>query len=225
MANIVLNFWLSFLAGILAPLGAVCVLPLYPGFVTYLSSQLSKKDDPKQIIKLTWVITSGVIISMFLVGLIFSYILNISLTRVIGIVSPIAFAILGLISIALILNFDFSNIFPKYNTKVLKNPIWTSFIFGLFFGAIVLPCNPASLALLFAVSTSTLDFITNLFNFIFFGIGMSLPLLIFAYISSNKTQKIIGFFSKNKKKINLITGLIMLLVSLYYLIFVFRVFG
>jgi|TARA_Y100000310_G_C20598816_1_gene771917 hypothetical protein len=31
-----LNIWISFLAGLFAPLGAVCVLPLYPGFLAYL---------------------------------------------------------------------------------------------------------------------------------------------------------------------------------------------
>lgn len=225
MSGVILNFWLSFLAGLFAPLGAVCVLPLYPAFLSYLSSQLPTQEDGKQIIKLGWMVTFGVITSMFIAGLIFSFILESSLTNAIGIISPIAFGILAIISLFLIFNFDFSKLFPKYNAPILKTPSLTSFIFGLFFGAIVLPCNPASLALLFAISLSTIDFLVNFLNFIFFGIGMATPLLLFAYISSTKVETVITFLSNNKRIINLIAGIIMLVISLYYLIFVFQIFG
>ena len=97
------------------------------------------------------------------------------------------------------------------------------FVFGLFFGAVVLPCNPASLAVLFAVSTSTSGFLINLINFILFGVGMAAPLIIFAYVSSATSGKVIGYLSEHKRGMNLIAGLIMLVISLYYLLFVFRV--
>jgi cytochrome c-type biogenesis protein len=225
MINIFINLWISFLAGLFAPIAAVCVLPLYPAFLSYLASQLSEEDKKKKIITLGLIVTSGVITSMFLFGLIFTKFLQTSLTKAIGIVSPIAFGILALISILLIFNIDFSKIFPKINTPLLKNPYYSSFIFGFFFGVIVLPCNPASLVVLFAISTSTLGFVTNLLNFIVFGIGMALPLLLFSIISAAKSQIIINFLTKNKKIINLIAGIIMLIISLYYLFFVFRLLG
>ncbi len=227
--EILLNFWLAFFAGIIAPLGAVCVLPLYPGFLAYLASVTkNKKGDEKsiskQIIKFGWIITAGVITSMFLVGLIFSFFLKESLTNVIGIVSPIAFSILLIVSLLLIFNFDLSKILPKYNMRNKKNPLLTAFVFGLFFGAIVLPCNPASLVLLFAVSTSTISFLNNLINFILFGIGLAAPLLVFSYLSSFKSKRIINSLVNKKRAINLWTGIIMFVISLYYLIFVFEVF-
>ena len=229
MVNTLLNFWISFLAGLFAPLGAVCVLPLYPGFLSYLATQASakgsEKETKKKIIMFGWLITLGVILSMFIIGLIFSFFLKASLTNAIGIISPIAFGILALISLLLIFNIDLGAIIPKAKTPALKNPYWSSLIFGLFFGAIVLPCNPASLAVLFAVSLTVTDFIINLFNFLFFGLGMALPLLVLAYISSVKTTGIIKFLTTYKKQVNFVAGLIMLAISLYYLIFVFRIFG
>lgn len=225
MISALTNLWISFVAGVFVPLVAVCVLPLYPAFLSYLANQLSQKDTRKKIIYLGLIVTAGVISSMFLFGLIFTLFLQKSLTSAIGIISPIAFGILALVSLLLIFNFDFSKLFPKVNAPILKNPYITSFIFGFFFGAIVLPCNPASLVVLFAVSTSTVSFITNLLNFIVFGIGMALPLLIFSIISAAKSTVIIGFLTKYKRTINLIAGIIMLIISLYYLLFVFRVFG
>ncbi|MBT5924563.1 cytochrome C biogenesis protein, partial [Candidatus Woesearchaeota archaeon] len=107
----------------------------------------------------------------------------------------------------------------------LQNPYLSSLLFGIFFGIIVLPCNPASLAVLFAVSTTTMDVLTNFLNFLFFGIGMGLPLLIFSFISAGASKTIIGFLTQRKRIINIIAGLIMLVISLYYLLFVFRIFS
>ena len=231
MLDVLINFWISFLAGIFAPLGAVCVLPLYPGFLSYLASQEGRvlnghdSGEPDNIVKFVWLITAGVVTSMFLVGLIFSYFLESSLTSAIGIISPIAFFILLVISLVLIFGFDIGGLIPKYNVTTEGNPAWTSLIFGLFFGVIVLPCNPASLAVLFAISTSGLSFFINLVNFVLFGVGMAAPLLVFAYISKSSSGAVIRYLSEHKKSINLIAGLIMLGISLYYLLFVFKIQG
>ena len=120
---------------------------------------------------------------------------------------------------------DFGRFIPKYNAPVMKNPWITSLAFGLFFGAIVLPCNPASLIVLFAVSTSTMSFIMNLLNFLMFGIGMALPLLLFAVISAAASKTVIGWLGRHKKPINVVAGVIMLAISMYYLIFVFHIFS
>lgn len=226
MVSALTNLGLSFIAGLFAPIAAVCVLPLYPGFLAYLANQLSGKESKKStFIILGLTVTLGVITSMLIFGLIFTSILKTSLTKAIGIISPIAFSILGGVSILMIFNFNIGKFFPQIHAPIKKNPFVSSFIFGFFFGAIVLPCNPASLIVLFALSTTTLSFTLNLFNFIVFGIGMAAPLLIFAIISSTKSKEVIDFLTRNKRKINLIAGIIMLIIALYYLIFVFRILG
>ena len=45
MINFLSNLWISFLAGLFAPIGAVCVLPLYPGFLSYLAGQVSQVEN------------------------------------------------------------------------------------------------------------------------------------------------------------------------------------
>tara|TARA_Y100000310_G_C20637940_1_gene792262 strand:+ start:393 stop:1061 length:669 start_codon:yes stop_codon:yes gene_type:complete len=217
------NLWVSFLAGLFAPLGAVCVLPLYPGFLSYLSGQIRGKDEKGKIVLLGFVVTFGVIVSMFIFGLIFTFILQESLTNAIGIVSPIAFGILALVSLLLIFDVDFSRFFPKVTAPILMNPWLSALIFGLFFGAIVLPCNPASLIVLFAISSGVSSFLLNLIGFVLFGLGMALPLLLFAVISSQYSVQVIGFLTRNKRGINLVAGLIMLVIAIYYLVFVFEI--
>ncbi len=224
------NLYLSFLAGLFAPIGAVCVLPLYPGFLAYLAGQVNSKDvDDKSskvlLLKLSSLVTLGVVLSMFLVGLIFTKFLQVSLTSVIEIVSPIAFFILGIISLMLIFGFEFSKYIPQVQSPTVSNPYVSSILFGLFFGIVVLPCNPASLVVLFAVSSSVSSFLLNLLGFVLFGVGMALPLFILGVVSAGYSNTVIGFLIRNKRRINLVAGLIMLVISVYYLIFVFKVFS
>ncbi len=216
----------SFVLGLLTPLTAVCVLPLYPGFLAFLSNKFSGKESKKTFFLFGLTILSGIIIFMILLGLIFTTLLQKSLTSIIGIVSPIAFAILGLISIALIFDFDFSRFIPKVNIQTgNKNPLKSAFIFGFFFGAIVLPCNPAFIAAFFARAFLFGSFFSSMSNFLAFGLGLGFPLLVLSLVSGQWSKNIIGFLIKHKRTINLISGLIMLGISIYYLFFVFKILG
>jgi cytochrome c-type biogenesis protein len=226
--------WEAFLLGLATPLGAVCVLPIYPGFLVYLSTQISgEATNRKTIFLFGLIITSGVISFMLLLGLVFTTILQVSLTNIVQIVSPIAFGILLIISLILIVTgvislvtnkeIDIWKFLPKGRAPVAGNPWATAFLYGFFFGAIVVPCNPGFIAIMFARAVSTIDFIQNVFRFLLFGIGVGFPLLVLAGVSSVATDATINFLTKYSKWINLVTGLIMLGISLYYLIYVFRV--
>jgi len=216
----------AFLLGLLTPLTAVCVLPLYPAFLSYLANQLSGRESDKKTLALFGVIiTFGVVLFMLILGLIFTTLLEISLTHVIGIVSPIAFGILIIISLLLIFDIDVGKFLPRIDTPTVKNPLMGAFVYGFFFGAIVVPCNPLFIAALFARSVISMDFVSNLITFIFFGIGIGFPLLVFSLISQASSATIIKFLVQHKRRINVTTGIIMLVVSLYYVFFVFKILG
>ena len=219
------NILSSFILGLLTPLTAVCVLPLYPAFLAFLANKLKGKASRKSYALLGLLIISGVILFMLILGLLFTTVLQISLTNVISIVSPIAFIILGLISLLLIFNVDFSRFLPKIKTPHVNNPLLSSLIYGFFFGAIVIPCNPAFISAFFARSLLFGNFLNSMLNFLFFGLGLGAPLLAFSLIPSELSHKIIKFLTRHKKIINVSAGVIMLGISLYYLIFVFEVFG
>lgn len=227
--------WEAFLLGLATPLGAVCVLPIYPGFLVYLSTRVSgERTGRKTIFLFGLIITTGVILFMFLMGLVFTTLLEVSLTSVVQIVSPIAFGILLVISLILIVtgirslvtgvDIDIWRFLPKGRAPMAQNPWLSAFLYGFFFGAIVVPCNPGFIAILFARAVYTVDFVQNIFRFLFFGVGVGFPLLVLAGVSSTATDAIMNFLTKYGKWVNLIAGLVMLGISLYYLVFVFRVF-
>ena len=171
-------------------------------------------------------VTSGVILFMLLVGLVFTTLIEASLTRVIQVVSPIAFAALAVISVLLIFNVDAGKLFPQARIPSVKSPYLSALLYGFFFGAIVAPCNPGMIAAFFtkALATTTTHFLVNMLHFLLFSLGIGFPLLVIALVSGTASQMIVRFLVTYKAVINRVAGAIMLAISLYYLLFVFRIF-
>ena len=218
------NIISSYMLGLLTPLTAVCVLPLYPGFIAYLSSRLS--DDAKASTRVLVGIfaNAGIMSFMLGIGLVFTTLLEVSLTRVIGVISPIAFALLGIISLLLLSGRDMS-LPARVSMPQMRDPLLSSYVFGLFFGAIVVPCNPGFIAAHLAKSLIVIDPVSKMAGFFAFGIGLGTPIMAFAAMSAAASAKVIAAFTSHKIIVNRVSGALMLAVSLYYLIYVFGVLG
>jgi cytochrome c-type biogenesis protein len=217
------QFTTSFLLGLATPLTAVCVLPLYPGFISYLSNQMDGSESQKTYALFGGLVVAGIISFMLVLGLLFTTIIGTSLTVVTEVVSPIAFTVLGVISLFLIFDVDFQSFFPSYQAPRFEDPLKNAFSFGFFFGGIVLPCNPGYIAVFLAEATLFSSPVSSLGNFLLFGFGMGAPLFAFTLVSAKKSEKIIGFLKSHEKSVNQGSGLLMLTISLYYLFFVFKV--
>ncbi len=211
----------SFSIGLLTPLTALCVLPLYPAFLSYLSGQLNQDTDRKTYALMGLTVVSGVMSFMLLLGLVFSTLLQSSLTSVIQMLSPFAFVVLAFASIGMILDLDFSRYLPTGKAPRFDNPLANAFGFGFFFGAIIVPCNPAFIAAFFARAFLFSSPFSSILNFAAFGSGIGMPLMLFSVLSSSHSKKVIGFLKDNETVIRRGSGVLMLGVSLYYLFFVF----
>ncbi len=109
---------------------------------------MSKEHDNRRLFALLGlVVVAGVIAFMALLGLVFTMLLQESLTKVIGIISPIAFAAMAVIGVLLMFNVKIQR---KVRPNKLRNPYVSAFFYGFFFGAIVVPCNPLFIAAFFA---------------------------------------------------------------------------
>ncbi len=213
-------WWMAFLAGIYAPVGSPCVIPLFPGFLAFLAGRSGDSDRTHSMLIFGGVIAAGVILSMLVFGIIFVALVQVSLARFLSIISPIAFLVLAVFSIILILDIDLSRWTGGASLPRSGRPVLDAFLLGLFFGVIILPCNAVAVVALLAIGTTTSGLLTNLGSFLSFGIGMSLPLLVFAGLSEARSREILAWLSRHRKVVNLVAGLLMLGVSLYYLLFV-----
>jgi cytochrome c-type biogenesis protein len=96
-------------------------------------------------------------------------------------------------------------------------------VFGRLFGILILPCNAAPVAILLALSTSALGFLSSLTSFILFGAGMAVPLIALSALSTLRGNQASAYLVKHRRTVNLLTGALMVAVSVYYLFGVFRV--
>jgi len=232
LATLVAEF---FLLGLATPLSAVCVVPLYPGFVAYLSAQSGGSTDPTRTddaggsghspAVLGVLVLAGVLAFMLLLGLLFSTVLQASLTGVIGVVSPVAFGLLALVSVALIADLDVFARAPAVEPPQTSHPAATAVLYGFFFGAIVVPCNPGVISFALARQFLVTAPVEKLLVFFAFGLGIGTPLLALALVSEAAGRRVTRLLARHRRAINVGTGVVMLAVSLYYLTRVFDVFG
>lgn len=211
----------SFVLGLLTPLTALCVLPLYPAFLLRMA-RLAKRDrDDRWVLAWTgFVVTLGVISFMGLLGVVFTTLLQESLQRAIGIVSPIAFAILAVLGILMMAGVE---IHHKVRIREPKSPLLASYLYGFFFGAIVIPCNPAFIAAFLARAALIADPVASVLNFLAFGLGIGAPLIAFSLVSRAASRRMVNALVRHERSIAFFAGAVMTTVSLYYLVVVFEV--
>jgi cytochrome c-type biogenesis protein len=211
----------SFALGLATPLTAVCVLPLYPSFLAYLSNQSAERRLP--ISALGALVAAGVLSFMLGLGLLFTTVLETSLTTVIGVVSPVAFGLLAVGSLLLLADVEFAHLLPTVEPPQTSHPVASAFGYGFFFGAIVVPCNPGFIAVFFARAFLFTDPVGSLLNFLAFGGGIAAPLVALATVSDRWQARVMATLTGHQSLVNRVTGALMLAVSVYYLVFVFDV--
>jgi cytochrome c-type biogenesis protein len=211
----------SFALGLATPLTAVCVLPLYPSFLAYLSNQSAERRLPISLLSV--LVATGVVSFMLALGLVFTTILESSLTNVIAVVSPIAFGLLTVGSLLLLADVEFGHLFPTVEPPQASHPVASAFGYGFFFGAIVVPCNPGFIAVFFARAFLFTDPVGSLLHFLAFGGGIAAPLVVLATVSDRWQSRVMATLTGHQSLVNRVTGAIMLVVSVYYLVFVFGI--
>lgn len=213
----------AFIAGLLSPLGAACILPLYPGYLSFLAAQAGEVRTTHARILLGITAGVGILAAMLGFGLVVGVILTLPIGGVLSVVSPVAYAILGGIGILLIIGAGPGLPFRAPDMLKGRSPFWGAFVFGLFFGVLILPCNAGPVTVLLALSTSAADFASNLENFVVYGAGMAIPLIALSALSSYEGTRITQTLAAQKRLINFATGILMIGVSAYYLLVVFKI--
>lgn len=215
-----------FLIGVATPLTAVCVLPLYPAFISYLAS--AGVDDTgrnRSPVVLGLLVVAGVLVFMAAVGLLFTTVLGVGIeSGFVGNVGPWAFGLLGVIGAVLLVAPEGFARLPSVEPPHTSRPRFSAFGYGFFFGAIIIPCNPGFIGFFFARQAVLFDTVAgNMLGFLAFGLGIGAPLLALAVFSEAFSRRITTTLARYSSPINRFVGGLFLVVAIYYLVFVFTV--
>ena len=126
-----------------------CVLPLYPGYLAYLSGFQENGNDNRRYF-LGFFVLAGVLVMMLLLGLVIA-LLSVSVGRALSIIIPAANALLIILGILLLLDLNPFKAIPQIKIPAFRNPFLNAFLYGLLYGPIALPCSGPLVVGIFAL--------------------------------------------------------------------------
>jgi cytochrome c-type biogenesis protein len=191
-----------------------CVLPLYPGYLAYISGgQDGLQGKPGRYL-LGFFVLAGVLTMMLALGGVIA-LLSVSIGQALAYVIPIADLIIILFGIMLLLNLNPFKQLPQVKIPVLSHPFINAFMYGLLYGPIALPCSGPLVVSIFAISLTAGEALSKLNIFLWFGLGFGIPLLVLSFLSGAAQRWITRQFAMRARLINLVSGLLLLAVGIY----------
>jgi len=200
----------SMLLGLLATTSP-CVLPLYPGFLAYLSGQ-GELGRSRHLLGLF--VLAGVLTMMLALGCLIA-LLAIPIGSVLVYLLPLADLVIFLLGILLLFDYNPFKTLPQIQAPVLSHPYGNAYVYGLLYGPIALPCSGPMVVSIFALSFTLGEAFNQLWAFLWFGLGLGIPLLILSFFSVVLQRRLTLLFARHGRTINLIGGLLLIGVALY----------
>jgi cytochrome c-type biogenesis protein len=189
-----------------------CVLPLYPGFIAYLSGAHTEGHKSRYFLGVF--VLLGVLSMMLALGGIIS-LLSISIGSALSVIIPLADGLIISLGVLLILDINPFKKLPQLRIPGFSHPFINAYVYGLLYGPIALPCSGALVVGIFAYSLTAGEALSKLSVFFWFGMGFGLPLFLLSLLSGTIQRQITRFFAMHARMVNLIGGLLLVSIGLY----------
>lgn len=189
-----------------------CILPLYPGFLAYLSGHQASGSKARYLLGVF--VLLGVLTMMLVLGGVIAF-LSVSIGSALAVVIPLADAAIIGLGILLLLDINPFKQLPQIRVPGLSHPFLNAFIYGLLYGPIALPCSGPLVVGIFAFSLTAGEMIDRLSIFFWFGLGFGLPLLVISLLSGSLQRQVTRFFAVHSRQVNLVGGMLLVAIGLY----------
>jgi cytochrome c-type biogenesis protein len=203
----------SIFLGLLAT-GSPCVLPLYPGFLAYLSGGQQALAGRRGRYLLGFFVLAGVLVMMLALGGLIA-LLSVSIGSALSVAIPLADVLIVALGVMLIFDRNPFKRLPQIQVPVLSHPYVNAFLYGLLYGPIALPCSGPLVVGIFALSFTAEEALGKMAVFLWFGLGFGLPLLLLSFLAGASQRWITRQFARHSRIINLIGGLLLVGIGIY----------
>jgi len=208
---------IAFGAGLISFLSP-CVLPLIPGYISFISgSSLNELLEKKKINLIPLILFSmGFSFVFILFGAAASFLGQILLenSQTLRVIAGLIIIVFSLQLIGII-NISFLNFEKKIYTQK-NNNIWFSFIVGMAFGFGWTPCIGPILGSILALASTEETILKAVILLSFYSLGLAIPFILSGYLM----QRFLIFSKNFKKNVNLVSkigGFILLLTGILIL--------
>ena len=214
----ILNLIIAFGAGLISFLSP-CVLPLIPGYISYISGESLGDivEKQKKIVLKTILFTVGFSLVFISFGATASLIGNLLLeySNVLRITAGIIIIIFSLQLIG-ILNLNFLNRESRFQTKNYSNNLFFPVVVGAAFGFGWTPCIGPVLGSILTLAAVESSIGRGILLLSFYSLGLAIPFILSGYAIS----KFLAFsknFRKNIKIVSITGGVILLITGILIL--------
>jgi cytochrome c-type biogenesis protein len=212
-----IELFIAFGAGLISFLSP-CVLPLIPGYISFISgASLDELLKNKKINLIPLILfTLGFSTVFIIFGAAASYLGQVLLqnSEILRIIAGLVIIIFSLQLIGII-NISFLNFEKKIYTKK-NNNIWFSFIVGMAFGFGWTPCIGPILGSILALASTEETIFKAVVLLSFYSLGLAIPFILSGYLM----QRFLIFSKNFKRNINLVSkigGIILLITGVLIL--------
>jgi cytochrome c-type biogenesis protein len=202
-----------FAAGV-ASAASPCLLPLYPGFLAYLSANAGSLAGRRATGLLGVLVLAGLLTTMVLIGAVL-VLVSVPVGRVASYLVPIVDGFLLVLGVLLIAGRNPFNRLPGMRVPIVRNPYGQAYVYGVMLGPIALPCAGPFLAALLALSVGLGDAVLRLGTFVVFGLGFGLPLVILSLLAGARQRSVVRWVTAHHRPIEVVSGIVLIAVALW----------
>ena len=190
-----------------------CILPLYPAYLAFLSAQ-GERGLGRQRYFLGFFVLAGVLTMMLLLGAVIA-LLSISIGSVLVFLIPLADLLILILGIMLITDRNPFARVPRLRVPAMQHPFGSAFYYGFLYGPIAIPCSGPLIVGIFALSLTTAEAFSKFWIFLWFGIGLGVPLLVLSLLSGALQRQLTTLFARYSRQVNLVGGLLLVGIAVY----------
>ncbi|MEO8511441.1 MAG: cytochrome c biogenesis protein CcdA [Chloroflexota bacterium] len=218
-----------YLGALLAGIGATvtpCILPLYPAFLAYLTTNTSAAarrtmegaNSPSRLrpVMAALLVWAGVVIGMLLIGLAIAAV-ALPLGNFSRIVLPVADGLLITLGLLLLAGINPFARLPQPSAAAFggRGPQAGALLYGLLFAPIAIPCSGSFLVGIFAFSLTIGDAVGRVAFFGVFGIGFGLPLFLLGSIGQARGAQLARAVVQYERPLQLVLGSALVAVGIW----------
>ena len=211
----ILNLVIAFGAGLISFLSP-CVLPLIPGYISYISGESLGDivEKQKKILLKTILFSLGFSLVFISFGATASFIGNLLLeySNSLRIVAGLVIIIFSLQLIG-ILNLNFLNKEKRIYTKNYSNNLFFPLLVGAAFGFGWTPCIGPVLGSILALATTESSISKGVLLLSFYSLGLAIPFVLSGY-GVSKFLEFSKNFKKNIRRISISGGIVLLITGI-----------
>ena len=196
----------AFLLGNAAILTNVCILPLYPGLMAFLSGNAQGERGRAAMGWLGLLVLAGVLSLMLLAGWLL-FVLKASFGAVLPWLLPLIYTAVIALGVLMLLGRNPFARLSLSSSPALANPYLGAYVYGLLLGPMTLPCaGPIVVSAFLLGAGSAGQLASSLAYFVAFGLGFGWPLVVLPLLAQPFQRQFTQWAVRHDRLLTAVSG-------------------